>query len=249
MIASDAATWWLVAGTTSLACLTGGLMVATFFAVKAANRTAVAAEHNINQGAEQIGLLRDELSAVQTQANVAMQTLETESRPMLVPAVEALLAPPEIKYFDVFGHRSDRIELPETAKWWLGGSPATAWVAVKIRNIGRGPAILGRERIDVYLQTKFGKKIHGWISTLVIAPEDHVWVAFPDPRTHEQDATGLAAMLSHAADGANLEGNRLSVGIRYSDISGQRWTTSHLQYLLQGEERLQQLGIDLKDDE
>ena len=249
MIASDSATWWLVAGTVALACLTGGLMIATFRAVRAANRTAKAAEQDISQGAEQIALLRDELSAVQTQANVSMATLETESRPMLVPAVETVLHPPEIKYFDVFGHCSDRIELQETAKWWQGGSPNTAWVAVKIRNIGRGPAVVGRDRIDVYLQTKFGGKVDGWISTLVIAPGDHVWVAFPDPRIPEADSTCLAAMLRHAADGATLEGNRLTVVVRYSDISGERQTTSHLHYLLQGEERLQQLGIDLIEGE
>jgi hypothetical protein len=248
IIASGETDWWLVAGTIGLALLTGGLMIATFKAVRAANRTAAAAEEAMAQGSQQIELLRDELAAIESQASIATRMLEIETTPILVQAFYTDLTPEEFHYFDVFNNHSGRVATYHSAQWWQSDPTGPVWIAVTIRNTGRGSAVIGRDLDDVVLQTAHGGKVHGWISTLVIAPGDNVWVAFADPRTPSEHAGCLAAVLPHAALAGDYERNQLSVVIRYSDISGHRWTTSHMSYVLQAEGRLQQKGVDLEPD-
>jgi hypothetical protein len=219
-------------------------MIATVRAVQAGNRTAKAAEDDIRQGTEQIEIGHRQVDAAQRQAELAFKALQADSTPLLVPSTGVEEGPYEKLRFDVFGNHSTEVELTGTPFWWREES--LAWLAMRIRNVGRGPALIGQDITDVQLRLKYGGDVPGWISTLVVAPDDEVWIAFADRRFHAQDGGCLAAMFAQAASGAKYDGNNMSIVVRYSDISGEQWTRSTLRVLLQADGRAQQRGVELE---
>jgi hypothetical protein len=52
--------------------------------------------------------------------------------------------------FDVFDNHSSQVELTGMLIWWREAS--VAWLAMRIRNVGRGPALLGQDLADVWLR-------------------------------------------------------------------------------------------------
>ena len=120
------------------------------------------------------------------------------------------------------------------------------WVAIKIRNVGRGPALLGRNLTDVFLRTRSGGNVYGWTPSLVVAPEDEVFIAIADGRTPSRTAGCLGAMLVFANSGQTYEGNSVTVVVRYTDVGGTRWTESHMKFLLKPDGMMEQRGIEIE---
>jgi len=180
--------------------------------------------------------------AARAQVNVSEQAFLSEHRPMLVTALTTV---PEVREFDVHGHKSGKSRIEYVANWWAapGGN---AWIAIKIRNVGRGLAVIGSDQSDVRLLTKAGGELYGFIPSLVVAPGDVTLVAFVDQRTIEQDAGCLGAMFRMATSGTVPEAGRLTLVVRYSELSGTRWEECHLEFWLRPNGLLEQRGVSFQ---
>ena len=122
-------------------------------------------------------------------------------------------------------------------------------MVVRIRNVGTGPAIIGRLPTDVVLVTRYGPRTFGWSSTLVVAPGDCIDLAFCDERTAEENGGCLAAMFDQTESSPHVvTGTTVTVVITYTDIAGTAMPSSHLRYKLRAKGLIEQRLVELGDE-
>jgi hypothetical protein len=199
----DAGTWWLIGATVLLALFTAGLAYATFSSVREAARTAHAAEEDLKQG-------HDLLRIGQQQVAVAHKALNADLRPVLIPTlVSEPLDAIRTRHWHKAVQSSPLADFPILR---TASDGAGRWVLFKIRNVGRGPAMIGGSDRDLLLQTHDGRQIFGDSPTRILAPDDRAILVF------REDLDGSAA----PASGFEGRSEGFHIRVSYSDISYQR---------------------------
>jgi hypothetical protein len=220
VIAADAGTWALVLVTGGLAIVTGFMAVSTRKAARSAARAAAAAEADIRQGAELVATGQRQVEAAQrqvelagSQAALAQKSLEIESQPLLVPTTPLENWDPNpLISFTAFQVTSEGIQDFPVAKTWTEGQ--RPWLAIRIRNIGRGTALVGAEITDVVLEVG-GNRILGQLSASALAPEDRAFAVSNGQANQPGQQSTFHSWVQI--------GNDFRLEIRYCDIARSRW--------------------------
>ena len=211
---------------------------ATSNAAVQAGRSAEAAEKDLKQGQELLSVSQKQVEQAQRQADTATAALAESSKPLIVSALGTEAIPEgKINLEGVDGKSGLRfsglIDPPRTTKSWNDNPSMLAWMVVRLRNIGTGPAVIGRELDDITLDLRAGGIINGWANSLVVAPGECVYVTFVDERSvaggyHDC----LWAHVNSARTTATTLLTPLTVSVNYRDITGTRLQCSGLTYLL-----------------
>jgi hypothetical protein len=114
---------------------------------------------------------------------------------------------------------------------WIGKQDEAAVVAaVRIRNIGPGPAHIGPADSDVELSFLSGARWAGRALARVIAQNESTIVYFAESLGMKSELLGLL-MSPHAQE--------IDVSVRYADVARTRWLTSVLRLHLEGADLVQ----------
>ncbi len=240
---SNAAAWWLVVVTGVLALVTCGLAVATFLAVTAGNRTAQAAEQDIEQGQALIQATQAQATASWEQAQTALAVLEADWLPYVVPASESHVESTERdREFRTAEFISTRHQPPKVGRCWFeneGSSQEQAWMVFAIRNVGRGPALILRSPGDVVLKYPGSQQgSYGESTSIVIAPGQVEYICVVEGRDAMEQPRSLAKMLMEVRDNGGNPTVRATyrpeLTVRFSDTTGRNEWRTRITYRFSG---------------
>lgn len=142
-------------------------------------------------------------------------------RPVLIPCVNnAIVNPKNVTFLGEGGQKSIEVQDFPVIKRFTDEN--SDWVIVKIRNVGGGPAIVGKELNDLTLEEEGMGRYHGFLVSRVVAPGDEVSLTF---------------RLAKA-----VQPSRFWVSITYRDLSYQRRYRAHFTF---DEKRPQPLLLDV----
>ncbi|HVX20662.1 MAG TPA: hypothetical protein VHB02_04880 [Acidimicrobiales bacterium] len=236
---SDAAAWGLFWVTLALATLTGGMMVATFLAVRAGHRTAKAAEKDIEQGQVLIEAAQAQAAASRDQAEAALALLEADRLPYLVPASASQDRPERQRRLFHGSELSTDVPRvpPKVGECWLerGGADQRGWMVLAVRNVGRGPALILRSPGDVVLKYPGGQQgAFGEPTSIVVAPGETEYVCFAVGATQLGEPHSLTTLITEG--GGNYTNPTVrqtyvpELTVRFADISGRREWRARITY-------------------
>ena len=174
---ANAPTEWLCLATGALAFVTTVLAGATVFTARQTALTAAIAEEDLRQGKLLVSASNAQVDAARKQSELSEQTLSESRRPVLIPCVdEALVSPRHVSFLSDGGQRSMEVQDFPVIKCFADEN--SDWVVIKVRNVGGGPAIVGRELNDLTLEEDGMGRYHGFLVSSVVAPGDVVPVTF-----------------------------------------------------------------------
>lgn len=190
---ANSPTEWLGIATGALALETMALAIATVLTAQESARMVGIAEKDLQSG-------RRLVTATRRQSKLSEQALSESRRPILIPCLDKPITNPRQVSFVHDGQRSKEVQdFPFVLCFSDDNSD---WVVLKIRNVGGGPAIVGKTGGDVVLQREGFDGNNGNISSRVIAPGDEVPLTFRLSKTTQPP--------------------RFWVTIKYSDLSYER---------------------------
>lgn len=211
----DAASWIVAGGTLALAVATLVLAWWTRKAVDVGNRTADAAERSVAQTAALIAAAEAQATASEDLAVTTRQSLEASREPNLLPAAKSETYDRNpMPTFAAEGISTPSVQDFPVAKAWHV-PPGSAWLALKIRNEGKGPAVIPAAPDAIVLGTAGPQPIRlepGGITARTIAPGDQATLVFSTDRM-------TPAMVSTFYSWISI-GNAFKLTIRYGDVDG-----------------------------
>lgn len=157
----EAPTEWLSISTGRLALVTTVLAVATVSAARQSAHLVEIAERDMQSN---VLLVR----ATRRQSQLSEQALFESRRPVLVPCLDGPIVDPKPVSFTYDGSRSSDVQDFPVVLCFPDVS--SDWFVLKIRNVGGGPAIIGRGSMDVTLSRGALGDIHGSVPSRVVAP-------------------------------------------------------------------------------
>jgi hypothetical protein len=93
-----------------------------------------------------------------------------------------------------------------------------------------------------------GGPLHGSTTSIVVAPGDLAYLAFADPRP--QTDRSIAAFADRPGGAlSTFEAkaiNRLELNVRYSDISGERWSKTRVRFFFGSENSFETGSIEIE---
>jgi len=216
--AAVTSTWALVSVTGSLAIFTALMALSTRNAARSANRTAAVAEQDIRQGADlvrigqqQIETSQHHVEAARDQAVLAMKALAIESQPLLVPTTPLEeWNPSDSLQFSAFERTVSVQEFPVAKAIAMDNA---VWVILKLRNVGRGAALIGMDAADTRIEAG-GVTTWGLPMATVMAPGDRTFVLFNGEANSIWEKDTLRAAVQTAVG--------MTVTLVYTDIAHQR---------------------------
>ena len=149
----DSMSNWIAAIT---ATATLALAIATFLMSKQAKKAAVASENSVKQAGEELDLLKVQTRALQTQTELAEKTLLRDLTPILIPE-----SPDQLVTGHVSGTKTEfqsvRLQFDgemishpfEAHGGFITRKGQFLWVAVEMKNVGAGPAIVSEETVNL----------------------------------------------------------------------------------------------------
>jgi hypothetical protein len=213
----------LVIVTGALALFTGAMAFFTRRAVEAGKRTADSAEKDIAQGAELVRIGQDQVQEAQRQADLALSALEADRQPVLVATTTREPWNPESMLTHHYhGLVSQPIQDFPVGKCWIEPNSTTAWVVVKVRNVGRGTAFIDDLNTAAIIDLNGNGEVPGDPYSATIAPDDRMFIAFAGQPNQSGSINTLHTWVT--------VGNPFTVTIRYSDITRHRSFTTYLHY-------------------
>ncbi len=204
----DAPTMWGVIATFGLLGATGVLAIFTYLSVRQSARVADAAVEDAKRGSELIAIAQKQLAAAQRQSEIAQATLDAERQPVLVPAApDGPYDPKAVVSFAYKGTRSKRFQDFPIAL--SVADDQAGWFFLKVRNVGKGPAVIGQEDGDLFLHSAGTGSIYGDTASRIIAPGDEMAWVFRGP-------DGSGAFLG------TISALETTVCVNYSDLTYNR---------------------------
>jgi hypothetical protein len=177
---ATAATGWLGVATGTLALVTTVLAIATVFTARQSARTAAIAEKESRQGQRLVDASTDQAAATRRQSDLSEEALSESRRPVLIPSADEVIENPKhVSFFDGAQWSKEIQDFPVVSCF---SDQYNDWVIVKIRNVGGGPAIVGNEQLDLFLEDPDEGRYIGFVTSRVIAPGDEVPLTFRLPK-------------------------------------------------------------------
>lgn len=234
MLATYDWTGWLAMATGFLVVVTGIMAFATFKAARGAERAADAAEKELEHGQRLVETGQAQVEQSQKQADAAVDSLLAATKPLLVPANGLESFNPTPRRFRAISKIEVEVEPPRVAKHFYRevGHVRHAWLILAVRNIGNGPARFTTDPNDIVMLAQTNLRLYGWITTLMVAPGDLVYVTFSEPAPLDGGSSSLDSVLQIAKAADEAVVNRIEFTLRYTDVSGTRWMTSRFHFQL-----------------